>query len=236
MKNLTAKRRRQRNPGLAHYAFYSSLANNQATQTDPKKWLWRGLERFVNTDDSLKDYRGLAKGWPTFWPVALEDPNRDWRDKRGRSLDWCEEAHSIFILYRNILRALWTRDPATSTNGTYINLLFGLNGPVEQMKKCFPEFTPKIAMTSFWPEWGAGVVRYVSYTDFQRAIWLLFCETWRAKVCASCSLYFIAEKPAQSYCSTSCSSRAHQSSSLKWWRERGARRRAAKADRERRKR
>ena len=127
------------------------------------------------------------------------------------------------------LRGMWTRVPTTSTNGTYVNLLFGMVPPKTQLKKCFPEFEVVAATTSFWPEWGAGTIRYVSYTDFQRAIWLLFCETWRAKVCPVCSLYFIAEKPAQAYCSNSCSSRAHQSSSLRWWREKGVKRRAAKA-------
>ena len=222
-------RKAQHHPAVAHYAFYSTASNDQAVQDKPKKWFWRGLERFVNTGDSPEDYRSLAKGWPTFWPVTIEDRDSHSSGKTQVNLNWHNDAHSMFKFYRNILRALWTRDPATSTNGMYINLLFGLTSPVEQFKKCFPGLNPAAAITSFWPEWGAGAIRYVSYSDFQRAVWLLFCESWRAKVCASCSLYFIAEKPAQAYCSIPCSSDAHRSSSLKWWRKKGARRRVKRA-------
>jgi hypothetical protein len=214
------KERHQRNIAVEHHGFFSAASNDQASLTKPTEWFWKGLERFANTDDSLESYSGLAKGWPTFWPVAIED--------HGRSLAWTAEAHSLFVFYRNILRGLWTHNPETSTNGTYVNLLFGTVAPVEQLKRCFPDITPAVATTSFWPEWGAGAVRYVSYNDFQRAIWLLFRESWRAKVCAKCAIYFIAAKPAQSYCSNLCSSRAHQSSSLRWWREKGSQRRIAR--------
>jgi hypothetical protein len=220
-----ARRKLQERPSLTHVAFYPTISNDQATLDKPKEWFWRGLERFVNTGDSLEGYRNLAKAWPTFWPMTLEVPRHHSTNKSPVSLNWRDETHPLFLFYRNVLRALWTRDPATSTNGTYINVLFGLIAPVEQLKKIFPRFNPAVATTSFWPEWGAGVIRFISYTDFQRTIWALFCESWRAKVCASCSLYFIAEKPAQGYCSISCSNRAHQSSSLRWWREKGAKRR-----------
>jgi hypothetical protein len=226
--------RQQEKPSLMHWAFSPGSLNDQAAQDKPKKWFWKGLERFVNAGDSTEDYRSLAKGWPTFWPVTIEGRDLNSRDKTLVIYDWNDEAYPLFLFYRNILRALWTRDPATSTNGTFINILFGLEIPKGQFEKCFPHFRPGVATTSFWPEWGAGVIRFVSYTDFQRAIWLLFCELWRAKMCASCSQYFIAEKPAQSHCSISCSSRAHNASSLKWWRKKGAKRRAGRATRRKR--
>lgn len=209
--------KRQGALAVRHHTFFSTKSNDQA---DVKR-LWNGLERFVNTGDSLEDYGVLRKAWPTFWPVAIET--------RGRSFAWSDEAHPLFIFYRNVLRGLWARDPATSTNGTYVNLLFGIHKPpASLLKKCFPNSTPAVAITSFSPEWGAGVVRYVPCNDFQLAIWELFRQSWRGKVCAACQRYFVAEKPAQTYCDTSCSNRVHRSSSLKWWREKGARRRARK--------
>lgn len=211
-------KKRQGNLAVEHHTFYSVSPNDQADQ-DAKRF-WNGLERFVNTGDSLEDYGVLRKAWPTFWPVAIET--------RGRSLAWSDEAHPLFKFYRDILRALWARDPSTSTNGTYVNVLFGMVRPEAQIKKCFPEMKPADPSASFWPEWGVGVVRYIPCNDFQRAIWELFRQSWRGKVCAACRRYFVAEKPAQTYCDTSCSNRVHRSSSLKWWREKGARRRARK--------
>ena len=230
-----APRKSQANPALTHLAFYPTSSISQALEDKPKKWFWTGLERFINTGDSLQDYRALAKAWPTFWPVTLEGRDPSSPHAAPVRLNWCDEARPLFVFYRDILRSIWTRNPGTSTNGTFINALFGLELPADQLKKCFPESTPTAAKTSFHPEWGAGVIRFVSNTNFQRAIWLLFCELWRAKVCPSCSAYFIAEKSAQNYCSISCSSRAHQSNSLKWWREKGASRRNARTERTSRK-
>jgi hypothetical protein len=215
---------------FAHVSCFSVPPNDQA---DAKR-LWNGLERFVNTDDSLDAYHNLSKAWSTFWPVAIEEAmhrsDPDFLDySHGRSFAWRDDAHQLFIFYRNILRGLWARDPSTSTSGSSVNLLFGLEGPPDSLlKKCFPGRQPAVALTSFRPEWGAGFVSYFPYNDFQQAISLLFRESWRAKKCADCKIYFIAEKSAQLYCGTSCSNRAHQSSSLKWWREKGARRRAQK--------
>jgi hypothetical protein len=230
-----AQRKSQQNPKLTHLGYYPTPLNGQALEDKSKRWFWKGLERFVNTGDSWKDYRDLSKAWPTFWPVNIEGRNRSVSRKAPDSLNWRDEGHQLFHFYRNTLRSNWTRNPQTSTNGKYINMLFGLDLPDERVKKCFAAFEYSAATTSFYPEWGAGVIRFVSNTDFQRAIWLLFCESWRAKICPSCSTYFIAEKSAQTYCGISCGNRAHRSNSLKWWRAKGANRRAARTLAKRRK-
>jgi len=218
------RRKSQQNPRVSHLAFYPSLSSSQAAEEKQKNWYWKGLERFINTGESLADYSGLSKAWPTFWPTTIEGQDPNTAEKMQIVLNWHANAHPLFLFYRNVLRSVWIRTLA-STNGTFINLLFGLNLPLEQIESCFPGYSAKGAPTSFYPEWGAGVIRFVSNSDFQRAIWLLFCERWRAKICPACSLYFIAEKSAQTYCSLSCGNRAHQSNSLRWWREKGAKRR-----------
>jgi hypothetical protein len=62
--------------------------------------------------------------------------------------------------------------------------------------------------------------------EFQVAFYHLFRESWRARICAGCSGYFIAAKPPQMYCSTECSNAAHRPSVKKWWDLVGAKRRA----------
>jgi hypothetical protein len=217
-------KRHQGNPTLYHHTIFSQSPNDQASSDKPREWFWRGLERFANTDDSAEAYLALSKSWPTFWPITIEDQNHS-------SIAWNSDAHILFLHYRTILRSLWAREfpfvdssrtaRATSTNGSFVNQLFGTEAPEAQIKRAFGR-SLKVATTSFWPEWGAGVVRFISYNDFQRAVWLLFQESWRAKLCSGCGIYFIASKPAQGYCSTICSNQAHRSGSLRWWKQKGA--------------
>src|SRR5262249_24072965 len=149
----------------------------------------------------------------------------------------------------DLLRGIWTRNPGTLRAGIPTLLLFGivehsqiqdllsgkvmsglgLDGPLSPLrfKHSGLELPNMSPLALFWPDWASGRVEYVSRIDFQRAIWLLFRESWRAKVCPKCSTYFLAQKPAQLYCSVSCSSAVHRASSLNWWKETGAQTRAA---------
>src|SRR5262249_12484866 len=80
-----------------------------------------------------------------------------------------------------------------------------------------------------FPKWTNGDLAYLPGNDFQRALYLLFRASWRAKICAKCSTYFVADKPAQLYCGTACSGGVKRERTLKWWRDKGAKRRAATA-------
>ena len=219
-------KRHQGNPTLQHHTIFSQSPNEQASNDNPKEWFWDGLERFVNSDDSAENYSKLSQLSPTFWPISMDDENQN-------SIAWIPEAHSLFIHYRDVLRVLWARqfpfldesrtDRANSTNGTFVNQVLGLVAPEAQIQRAFPNRRLGPPMTSsFLPEWGAGMVRFISRNDFQRAVWLLFQESWRAKLCAMCGRYFIAAKPAQGYCSPKCSNQAHRSGSSRWWKEKGA--------------
>lgn len=237
---------RQERLRVGHRAVWASVSSSQAQSWDkPMQWFVKGLERFVNTDDSLSGYLALAKAFSSFWPLPLEDGH-------GRDLSWVPEAHSLFLFYRNLLRRFWTRDPNTLKDGFKIRLLFG-TVDYEEMQKIFAgevfinrslgeaiapltNLHPEIGIPSgplplacFWPDWSSGTVEYISQIDLQRAVWLLFRESWRAKVCPKCSAYFLVQKSAQIYCSLSCSNSAHQASSLRWWKEKGARRRVSRA-------
>ena len=78
------------------------------------------------------------------------------------------------------------------------------------------------------PAWGKSQFEYVAVNDFQKAVYTLLLESWRAKICRRCKRYFIAEKNAQAFCSTACSGGNKRDRGLRYWRETGARRRAAK--------
>jgi hypothetical protein len=246
------RRKRQEKLRVTHRSFFTPGLYRQADTWDkPKEWFFTGLERFVNTGDSKENYQALAEAFPSFWPLPLQDG-------KGNDLCWCPEAHQLFLYYRNLLRGFWTRDTRALRDGTGTSLLFGiidhshienlvsgetLSGtafdnalaplrgghPRLQLPGMFPS-----PLARFWPEWTAGRVDYVSHLDFQRAVWLLFCESWRPKVCPKCSTYFLAQKPAQLYCSLSCSSAVHRAASLNWWKQTGAEKRAVRTKAKRR--
>jgi len=201
----------------------------------------KGLERFANADESPERYQALAKAFPSFWPLPLEDA-------KGNDLSWHADAHRLFLFFRDSLRDLWIRNPATIKEGIQVPLLFGivqqshladllsgkalssvtLDAALSPLRNLHPgvRLPGSSPLAFFWPDWTSGRVEYVSRTDFQRSLWLLWPESWRAKVCLRCSTYFLAQKPAQLYCSVSCSSAAHRAISLNWWKQKGSRRRA----------
>lgn len=240
-----SRRKRQARIGLGHQAVWSSESSDQASTWDkPEEWFVKGLERFANADDSLQDYQALANSFASFWPLRIEDAD-------SRDLSWVPEAHPLFLFYRNLLRRFWTRDAATLKSGFYTPFLFGtlscedlgniltgetgadteLQNALVPLRRTYLGLRLRTGMyplAYFWLDWSARTVAYVSHIDFQRAVWLLFRDSWRAKVCPKCSAYFLVQKSAQMYCSLSCSNAVHQASSLRWWKEKGAGRRAAK--------
>jgi hypothetical protein len=224
----------------------STHLNRQA-----RRRLFRGLERFANTGDSVEEYAALSKGWPSFWPLDL-------RGGEAQSLAWDDACHALFLVFRDTLRRVWLSDPSALKDGSLSFLLglgdqfphlkmgrletvagggqalrgaprvspVGLNEAWEKIKSVHPDADVGTAPAAF-PHWKSGNFTYVPQIDFQEALYALFRESWRAKVCAHCSTYFVADKPAQLYCSTKCSNGAHLAQALKWWNEKGASKRAA---------
>jgi hypothetical protein len=210
-----------------------------------RKRLFRGLERFVNTDDSLAEYEALAKGWPGFWPHVLVD-------RQGNPLAWHDDCHALFLVFRNALRYVWTPWPDELKRGT-LAFLLGIGGEFQTLEAGMPVLVPTPqGLNEAWgkvqshhpsvsgtsrplvhPRWMAGDLAYIPSNEFQTALYLLFQESWRAKVCAKCSTYFVASKPAQLYCGTACSGGVKRARTLKWWRAKGAAMRQAKKGRKR---
>jgi hypothetical protein len=224
-----------------------------AVSRQAKKRLFKGLERFANTGNSLEEYRALGKGWQDFWPL-------DSRDEHWKPLLWVDSGHALFSLFRDSLRCLWASDPSSVHSDETrveecplhvdaLSFLLGIGGQFrhlakeggrrdlhprgiveawEVLRRNHPDVRV-IASPVVYPHWRRGEFTYIPENDFQRAVYLLFRESWRAKVCANCSTCFIAEKPAQLYCSVQCSSASHRTAALKWWREKGAKARVERA-------
>jgi len=206
-----------------------TVFSNEPSDLAPRERqrLYKGLERFVNAGDAPEDYKALSKAWSSFWPLDLQGA-------------WSDACYRIFLVYRDTLRRVWISDPEALRGGSLIFLL-GLCGleitlpppqgwQLREAKDRIEQAHGRAHVVSrpvVYPHWKNGVFTFIPQIDFQRAVYLLFRESWRAKVCAKCSTYFVAQKSAQLYCGVECSNAAHQGAALKWWKEKGAKRRSA---------
>jgi hypothetical protein len=78
------------------------------------------------------------------------------------------------------------------------------------------------------PDWRTGEIRYEFGSDFQRAVYALMRESWRARICRICGKYFIASKPARQFCSPKCFGAAKRHRDLDYWKREGSTRRDTK--------
>jgi hypothetical protein len=220
--------------------------NRQAPET--KELLYAGLEEFVNIGNSDQDFGKFATMCPSFWPF-------DTQEAKTGLLRWITAARPALLVFRDYLRKVWISDSDANENG-YLPVLLGLDmrfadvperqfwSPQRQalheawaqLRNVFPEISIGIRPVVD-PVWGLACFSYGPVNDFQKAVYQLFLENWRAKVCSRCSKYFIAQKAAQIYCSTKCSGGVKRARSLEWWRQEGAARRikARKVSRRRKK-
>jgi hypothetical protein len=217
---------------------------------DEKARLFEGLTRVGNAGDSVEDYLQLQKTASSFWPITIHGPYGD--KGLDQQIAWVPSGHALFLAFKHYLRKVWIHDFTTSDgtimDGVYLGLLLGLDirfteekgytdGPLFpdesfhkgwlQLKESYPD-----AYCQGWalavPNWGHGGFDYVPVNDFQRSVYALLKESWRAKRCRFCASFFIADKSAQSFCSSRCSNARKNERSLDYWRKHGSQRRSAR--------
>ena len=218
--------------------------------SDERARLYSGLGQFVNLGDSADEFRKFRNLWPKFTPVEFRKGSR-----LGQSMHLTSDMHLLVIIFRDYMRRVWMSDPEADSRG-FADILLGLqveeaNVPSESLGQLKPKgfLSLKSVIDSQVPydgdqwhaspkvvtSWKFGDFNYFPLTDFQKAFYLLFRERWRAKICAQCSRYFIADKPAQRYCSTTCYGTARSKQALHWWRTKGDPRRKEQQLKKRRK-
>jgi hypothetical protein len=207
------------------------------------------LEKFVNLEDSLESYQAFFEANPGFYPVEFYSDLRAPREKQA--LAWRPEFHRLFLEFRDMLREIWQRKDDSSLGillgteadawgiiarerkaKTLDKILSSHEDAIEEAVKTIPEgfFTTARAIR---PDWRTGNFRYEPDTDFRRAVYLLFRQSWRAKICSRCSRYFVADKPPQLYCSTECYGEAKKDRDLDYWKSVGSSRRDSRVKRQR---
>jgi hypothetical protein len=184
-----------------------------------------------------------------FDPISLDEQLEKWEDKdKTETLAWHPFCRELFLFYRDSLRTVW--------RGTHVmgedEFLLGLtdlneeacklakNGgpdltlliPLELdlawrvIVKQFPTAIPE-SRVQIGTLWKRGDFSFIpDNNDFQKAFYLLFRQSWRARVCPRSKRFFVARKPKQIFCTTRCSAGNRNASKRSWWKRVGAKRRA----------
>ena len=219
---------------------------------DERERLWDGLERIANCGDDLIQFRQLDLGFPTFSPIEVYrcscwDPAchrlflfyRDtlralWRS--GEGIRARKVRHSVD--HSRVIRgALLTgaceyligssdlNEQAfkEARNGSKHNRMVP-SELVQAAKTILNEF-PSARLggsNTMGMLWKHGSFVPVLLNDFQKAFYLLFLQSWRARICERCRRFFIARKPGRRFCGTDCSGGSRLASKRKWWHVKGA--------------
>jgi hypothetical protein len=175
--------------------------------------LFGGLEALINVGDDPGDYHHFIRAWPGFWTN--------------------DRSQKKFKEYRNRLRELWSGSLEEQQRLGAVAFLLGLidseevkslwlSGPDAIFELMLGRKAPSVGAGVFsqcaiLPLWGSVELRFLARGDLEKALWVLFRESWRAKRCGQCQRYFIADKPAQTYCSPACNGEAKKGQRLTWW-------------------
>src|SRR5581483_4524753 len=198
--------------------------------------LFEALSALANLRSDIKEYGKLRLKYPDIWPMQIL--SRD-----GEKLRWASEAFDLVRLYRDLLRSIWVW-PCDPDDWSQLNrkrealrLLMGVvdftrmlseehlpagmpQGRFQtvwrRIRSHVPDATPGSFATVF-PSWPSGQFVYMPRNRFQEGLYLLFRESWRARICGSCQAHFVAEKRQTQYCSSKCAAAAKRRNDLEWW-------------------
>ena len=188
------------------------MASNRLARVN-QDCLFAALGSFVNLRNRPEDLRKFKTQWPKFFPPEAYE--------LGTENAWID----CMVCYERWLRAIWRGDDRFS-QGPYLDILLGLEPDrLTVLPGGRESWLPRARPLA---RWRAGELEYRPACDFQQAVYLLFRAGWRAKRCARCRKYLIADKPAQRYCGTDCSSSAKILRSRDWWKHHGKDWRAGK--------
>jgi hypothetical protein len=210
-----------------------------AMQRKESERLLQGLQNFANLGDSITEFWGFSNQWPDFFPVkfrSVEEPSE--------TLTWSQDSHGLVLAYRDMLRHVWgtgservlalllgvDRDAHALINSRSqpraLDRMLGY--PTVDLWTAMNQIPKQFVadLTEVSPHWQRGEFRYEPKNDFQKALYLLWRQSWRAKSCRTCHKYFVADKPGQMYCSIECSIAQKQARDRAWWREHGEKWRA----------
>jgi hypothetical protein len=167
--------------------------------------LFEALQEFANIRSDKGAWAHFRKRWPKFFPEIEYD--KATKSSKRSILD-----------YPYWLDQVWTGGETEP----HLRVMLGIevapdDGTPEDSWVADLSTIP----AQFYADWDEGIFRYQGACDFQRALYLLFRESWRARICDNCRTKFIARRAAQRYCTTDCSESVLHELKRKWWADHG---------------
>ena len=164
--------------------------------------LFRALGEFANIRSDQKAWSHFRKRWPNFFPKAEYE-------RAGGNASRSVREYPLW------LHQVWLGDPAPLLQ------LLGIKAEPQVPGDTSQVLDIHLIPAQFFADWDEGTFHYRGMCSFQRALYLLFRESWRARVCERCSAKFIARRVAQRYCTTDCSDAIQRELKRRWWAEHG---------------
>jgi hypothetical protein len=232
--------------------------------------LFEGLAAFANMGETQGEFRKFRLKYRRFFPsttipvggriaeelILVPISISDWLYERAD--EWAERTKKFgpqvaeatttpLLWYRDVLRAVWSRNDRT---GAGLCVLYGLETrtkpadiPVEKkqvgllpitLSYLDPSLRPTHGLPEGWPviNGNSGEINWEFPCEFQQAVFELMKWRRRAMICPECGRYFIADKNAQVYCSPACSGAAKIAHSLEYWNRIGSAKRKARSEKE----
>jgi hypothetical protein len=178
-------------------------------------------------------------------PADINRMNRE-HYETDVSLAWHPACHKVFLFYRDRLRDIWNDGADEPLKFWMPEFLLGISRQNEHAfdnaRQSLRVAPPLTALGNAFSEvlmqfpkatcpttlrvgmlWNRGDFYILPENGFQRAFYLLFRQSWRARICQHCGAYFIANRPNQPFCGTVCSSEVARARKRHWWRKNGER-------------
>ncbi len=213
------------------------VSNRRASEVS--SLLFSRIERFVNLPHNYDAFADFFRQNPEFLPVTFY-VHAPAPEKVHDSVGWHQSLYELFRVFQNLLRDVWENGDNSKLGillgideaayeimnrkkkpGVLDRVLSGPETAIENAMKLIPH-NYYTAPCRVRPDWGTGTFRYEEDTDFRRAVYMLFRQSWRASKCPQCNKYFIADKPPQRYCSSKCYGDAKRTRDLEFWRSVGS--------------
>jgi hypothetical protein len=217
------------------------VANRQAAKNRERQF--EALAAFANLEASQRDWDKLRLMHPEIfsehwlftgseeWAIGLgdDDPSHHYSLRSG-------EARAILdrrLRYRDCLRSVWS---GNDREGRSLRILYGFDLMEQEAMMGMSDPAPGPLLPGKPIVDGlTGEISWEFPLEFQRTLYELMKNRWKAKICPQCGRYFIADKTAQVFCSTGCSGDAKRARSLEYFNREGRARRILRKVKEKRK-
>ncbi|HEV3279420.1 MAG TPA: hypothetical protein VG860_21710 [Terriglobia bacterium] len=232
MDETTLRRLKSQQRNIAEYEALADFANLGDTPDD-----WRAFrEKWPGFFSKTSGFEHPGPENLTEWLYLQAEEWAKWGVASPRRL---ETTLPALLWYRDHLRAVWTgNDP----NGVSLSMALGFGAEAMSIAaKVGSPVTKTLASSNFFvvPEGSfnpeklgtvgglpmgrpvvngiAGTISWEFGCAFQRGVYDLMRDRWRAMVCPQCKRFFIAGRTAQNYCSPQCSTLKKQEQALDYY-------------------